>query len=153
MTYLIVVDIDPGWIPCRSSKIGCCARNDRYCAWNDKARSPCDIPWDWGKKNLFVRRIPHNLTNAQNRIDWCKAMLTKHVQGASKAIYTIDIDDESLVQAYKPETKQQSTVWPMGLPRRAKSNKSCSSKEHSETNGFMFLRYYRSRCDSGVRAT
>ncbi|GFU33812.1 HTH_48 domain-containing protein [Nephila pilipes] len=57
--------------------------------------------------------IPHNLTNAQKkaRVDWCKEMLEKYIQGTSKAVYNIYTGDESWIYAYEPETKQQSTVW------------------------------------------
>lgn len=38
-------------------------------------------------------------------------MLKKYNRGASKDVYNIYTSDESLTYAYKPETKQQSTVW------------------------------------------
>ena len=64
-------------------------------------------------KKICSRWIPHNLTNAQKkeRVDWCKEMLKKYAQGASKAVYNIYTGDESWIYAYEPETKQQSTVW------------------------------------------
>lgn len=48
-------------------------------------------------KKICSRWIPHNLTNAQKkaRIDWCKEMLKKYVQGASKAVYNIYTGDAS----------------------------------------------------------
>lgn len=47
-------------------------------------------------KKICSRWIPHNLTNAQKkaRVDWCKEMLKKYVQGASKAVYNIYTGDE-----------------------------------------------------------
>ncbi|GFT88113.1 uncharacterized protein NPIL_181411 [Nephila pilipes] len=64
-------------------------------------------------KKICSRWIPHNLTNAQKkaRVDWCKEMLEKYIQGTSKAVYNIYTGDESWIYAYEPETKQQSTVW------------------------------------------
>ncbi|XP_015599901.1 histone-lysine N-methyltransferase SETMAR-like [Cephus cinctus] len=64
-------------------------------------------------KKICSRWIPHNLTNAQKkaRVDWCKGMLKKYGQGASKVVYNIYTGDESWIYAYEPETKQQSTVW------------------------------------------
>lgn len=64
-------------------------------------------------KKVCSRWIPHNLTNAQKeaRVDWCKKMLKKFAQGASKAVYNICTGDESWIYSYDPETKQQSTVW------------------------------------------
>ncbi|GFT58701.1 putative DD34D transposase [Nephila pilipes] len=64
-------------------------------------------------KKICSRLIPHNLTNAQKkaRVDWCKEMLEKYIQGTSKAVYNIYTGDESWIYAYEPETKQQSTVW------------------------------------------
>ncbi|GFS82437.1 putative DD34D transposase [Nephila pilipes] len=64
-------------------------------------------------KKICSRWIPHNLTNAQKkaRVDWCKEMLEKYIQGTSKAVYNIYTCDESWIYAYEPETKQQSTVW------------------------------------------
>ncbi len=48
-------------------------------------------------KEICSRWIPHNLTNAQKkaRVDWCKEMLKKYNQGASKAVYNIYTGDES----------------------------------------------------------
>ncbi|GFS79745.1 uncharacterized protein NPIL_406641 [Nephila pilipes] len=64
-------------------------------------------------KKICSRWIPHNLTNAQKkaRVDWCKEMLEKYIQGTSKAVYNIYTGDESWIYAYEPETKQQSTEW------------------------------------------
>ncbi|GFU60514.1 HTH_48 domain-containing protein [Nephila pilipes] len=64
-------------------------------------------------KKICSRWIPHNLTNAQKkaRVDWCKEMLEKYIQGTSKAVYNIYTGDESWIYSYEPETKQQSTVW------------------------------------------
>ncbi|GFU40787.1 putative mariner transposase [Nephila pilipes] len=64
-------------------------------------------------KKICSRWIPHNLTNAQKkaRVDWCKEMLEKYIQGTSKAVYNIYTGDESWIYAYELETKQQSTVW------------------------------------------
>ena len=65
-------------------------------------------------EHLAVKKIcSHNLKNSQKkaRVNWCKEMLTKYVQGASKAVYNTYTGDESWVYAYEPETKQQSTVW------------------------------------------
>ncbi|GFT44493.1 HTH_48 domain-containing protein [Nephila pilipes] len=64
-------------------------------------------------KKICSRWIPHNLTNVQKkaRVDWCKEMLEKYIQGTSKAVYNIYTGDESWIYAYEPETKQQSTVW------------------------------------------
>ncbi|GFT41022.1 putative mariner transposase [Nephila pilipes] len=64
-------------------------------------------------KKICSRWIPHNLTNSQKkaRVDWCKEMLEKYIQGTSKAVYNIYTGDESWIYAYEPETKQQSTVW------------------------------------------
>ncbi|GFT77404.1 histone-lysine N-methyltransferase SETMAR [Nephila pilipes] len=64
-------------------------------------------------KKICSRWIPHNLTNAQKkaRVDWCKEMLEKYIQGTSKAVYNIYTGEESWIYAYEPETKQQSTVW------------------------------------------
>ncbi|GFT62367.1 hypothetical protein NPIL_589351 [Nephila pilipes] len=64
-------------------------------------------------RKICSRWIPHNLTNAQKkaRVDWCKEMLEKYIQGTSKAVYNIYTGDESWIYAYEPETKQQSTVW------------------------------------------
>lgn len=64
-------------------------------------------------KKICSRWIPHNLRIDQKRarVDWCKKMLRKYNQGASKAVYNIYTGDESWIYAYDPETKQQSTVW------------------------------------------
>ena len=63
-------------------------------------------------KNIGSHWIPHNLTNAQKkiRVVWCKEMLEKYDGGASKGVYRIVTGDESLICAFEPETKQQSTV-------------------------------------------
>lgn len=63
-------------------------------------------------KKVCSRWIPHNLTNAQKdtRVDWCKKMLQKFSQGASKAVYNICTGDKSWIYSYDPETKKQSTV-------------------------------------------
>ena len=57
--------------------------------------------------------MAHNLTNAEKKacINWCKEMLTKYVQGRSKAVHNIFTGDKSWIYAYKPETKQKSTVY------------------------------------------
>ena len=64
-------------------------------------------------KKICSRWIPHNLTKAQKdaRIDWCKQILKKYNAGASNIVYKIVTGDESLIYAYEPESKQQSTVW------------------------------------------
>ena len=59
------------------------------------------------EKNICLRWIPHSLTDAQKktRINLCKEMLTKFLQGASKAVYNIYTGDELWIYAYEPETK------------------------------------------------
>ena len=59
-------------------------------------------------KKVCSRWIPHNLTIAQKeaRVDWCKKMLKKFAQGASKAVYNVCTGDESWIYSYDPETKQ-----------------------------------------------
>ena len=56
------------------------------------------------------RWMPHNLTNAQKkvRVYWCKEMLEKYENGASKDVFKIVTGDESWICAYEPETKQHS---------------------------------------------
>ena len=46
-------------------------------------------------KNISSLWIPHNLTNAQKkfRVDWCKEMLEKYNDGASKEVYEITGDE------------------------------------------------------------
>ena len=44
-------------------------------------------------------------------VDWFKEMLEKYDRGASKDVYKIVTADESWIYAYKPESKQESTVW------------------------------------------
>ena len=64
-------------------------------------------------KKICSHWIPHNLLNAQKkaRADWLKEMLQKYDRGASKHVYDIVTGDELWIYAYKPESKQQSTVW------------------------------------------
>jgi len=45
------------------------------------------------------------------RVKWCKDMLKKFNQGASKNVYKIVTDDESWIYSYEPERKSQSAVW------------------------------------------
>ena len=64
-------------------------------------------------KNICSRWISHNLLISQQKacVDWSKEMLQKYDRGASKHVYNIVIGDGSWIYAYKPESKQQSTVW------------------------------------------
>lgn len=66
-----------------------------------------------GVRKLCARWIPHLLTDVQKktRVDWCRKMLEKFVDGASKSVNYIVTGDESWIYAYEPETKNQSTVW------------------------------------------
>lgn len=45
------------------------------------------------------------------RIDWCKQMLGKYKDNASKNVYNIITGHESWIYIYEPETKQQSIIW------------------------------------------
>lgn len=109
-------------IPWRSSKVGCCTKNQRCCAWSDRTRSLCNIPWDWGilgyyydktlhdnlaVKEICLRCISHNLTIAlkQVRVKWSNKMLIKYYRGTATAGYNINKGDESWIYAYDPETK------------------------------------------------
>lgn len=66
-----------------------------------------------GVRKLCARWIPHLLTDDQKkaRVDWCREMIKKYNDGASKSVYYIVTGDESWIYAYEPETKNQSTVW------------------------------------------
>ena len=55
-------------------------------------------------KKILSRRIPHN------SVDWCIETLEKYDGGGSKDVDKIVTGDESWLCAYKPETKQQSSV-------------------------------------------
>ena len=62
--------------------------------------------------SIYSRWIPHNFTNAQNkiRIYWCKEMLEKYYVGASKDVYKIVTADKSWVYVYEPETTKTSQI-------------------------------------------
>ena len=65
-----------------------------------------NIAWTPGrKKGLF------SLDPRKARDDWCKEMLGKYDGGASNDVYNVVTGDESLMYAYEPITKQQSTEW------------------------------------------
>ena len=63
-------------------------------------------------QTIYAPWHPHNLTNAQKkvRVNWCKEMLKNYDRDASKHVHKIVTGDESVIYAYEPETKQQSTV-------------------------------------------
>ncbi|KAG5347244.1 SETMR methyltransferase, partial [Acromyrmex charruanus] len=64
-------------------------------------------------RKLCSRWISHNLTEAQKqaRVKWSKEMLKKFNRDRSNLIYNIVTGDETWIYSYKPESKQQSTVW------------------------------------------
>jgi len=66
-----------------------------------------------GLTKRSARWVPHNLTEDQKqaRVDWCRFMLQKFNDGASKQVDMIVTGDETWIYDYDPETKQQSAVW------------------------------------------
>lgn len=64
-------------------------------------------------QKIGSRWIPHKLTEAQKqaRVNWCKETLKKFDEGNAKSVYKFVTGDETWIFSYKPETKQQSTVW------------------------------------------
>ena len=85
-------------------------------------------------KKICSRWIPHNLTIAAKevRVDFCKEMLQNtrcfKIRFWDHHRWRIMIRNMSLIYAFEPERKQQSTVW-VGLRKRAKSSESCSWKQ------------------------
>ena len=64
------------------------------------------------QKNLFALDPTQFVNRSKKaRVDWSKEMLQKYDRGALKHVYDIVTDEESWIYAYKPESKQQSTVW------------------------------------------
>ena len=80
-------------------------------------------------RKLCARWIPHSLTLAQklSRVDFCKSMLKRFVDGTSRAVSDILTGDETWIYHYDPETKRQSKEWveegapPPTKVRRARS--------------------------------
>ena len=66
-----------------------------------------------GLRKISSRWIPHKLTNEQKqqRVDWCRFMISKFDGGRSKSVGSIVTGDETWIYSYDPETKQQSAVW------------------------------------------
>lgn len=66
-----------------------------------------------GLSKRSARWVPHHLTEQQKqvRVDWCRFMLRKFNNGASKQVDMIVTGDETWIYDYDPETKQQSSVW------------------------------------------
>ena len=62
---------------------------------------------------ICSRWIPQNLTIAHKkvRVEWCKEMLENYDCDVLRDVYKIVTGDESLIYAYEPDTKPQSTVW------------------------------------------
>ncbi|KAI6651243.1 Mariner transposase [Oopsacas minuta] len=66
-----------------------------------------------GLRKLCARWIPHSLSSDQIkcRVDFCKIMLKRFVNGTSRAVSEILTGDETWIYHYNPETKRQSKEW------------------------------------------
>ncbi|KAI6658928.1 Histone-lysine N-methyltransferase SETMAR-like [Oopsacas minuta] len=66
-----------------------------------------------GLRKLCARWIPHSLSSDQKkcRVDFCKIMLKRFVNGTSRAVSEILTGDETWTNHYVPETKRRSKEW------------------------------------------
>ena len=66
-----------------------------------------------GLTKRSARWVPHNLSAElkQARVEWCRFMLRKFDNGASKQVDMVLTGDETWIHDYDAETKQQSAVW------------------------------------------
>ncbi|KAI6647433.1 hypothetical protein LOD99_12429 [Oopsacas minuta] len=66
-----------------------------------------------GLRKLCARWIPHSLSSDQKkcRVDFCKIMLKRFVNGTSRAVSEILTGDETWIYHYDLETKRHSKEW------------------------------------------
>ncbi|XP_071744201.1 uncharacterized protein [Lepeophtheirus salmonis] len=75
-------------------------------------------------KKVCSRWIPHNMTTAQKKAQKYKEMLKKYACSPSKDVYKIVTALQ--IMDLCVYVRNKTTLDPVGLRRRAKSNKSCS---------------------------
>ena len=90
-----------------------------------------------------ARCIPHSLTDEprRGRVEWCEFMLRKFNGGCSKLTWEVLTGDETCIYRYDPGTKMQSAVWL--IPDESSPPKVKKITQHTEENGFLFLRKIR----------